>query len=190
MYPKYRWVVCGLRAWQIRIFHTDHTAPMKELTFSTMRCLWGWQSEAQFAEALGMTPQLRDKMFCKLKSAFAKALSTFPKKYFGSGRWQLEAIANGLCGVVLLHRPMPSWNQKKWRKPLHPARQRQGQELRSQQSKPMQIELLKKSVSSPHLQPASTEHHQHWHDRRGHQRQHGIDPRLTAMAVFGLLPLA
>jgi predicted oxidoreductase len=42
---------------------------------------------------------------------------------------------------------------------------------------PMQIELLTKvRQAAAHLQPASVQHHQHRHDRRGDQREHGNRP--------------
>src|SRR5215470_8380421 len=66
----------------------------------------GGKSEANFSESIGMTPQLREKMFLQTKVGIRKGSFDFSKEHI------LEAVDGSLkrlqtdyVDVVLLHRP-------------------------------------------------------------------------------------
>lgn len=111
----------------------------------------GGQSEAKFAEALGMNAELRDKMIIQTKCGIRKGAFDFSKKHI------LEAVDGSLkrlqtdyIDVLLLHRPDTL---------VEPEEVAEAFTILEDSGKvkyfgvsnqnPMQIELLKKSVKQP-----------------------------------------
>ncbi len=65
------------------ISHLIHTALDEGLTFFDHADVYGGgQSEAKFAEAIDMTPALRETMLLQTKCGIRKGCSTFPKNIF------------------------------------------------------------------------------------------------------------
>lgn len=89
------------------IAHLIHTALDGGINFFDHADVYGGgQSEAKFAEALGMTPQLRETMILQTKCGIRKASFDFSKEHI------LEAVDGSLkrlqtdyLDVLLLHRP-------------------------------------------------------------------------------------
>jgi predicted oxidoreductase len=111
----------------------------------------GGQAEARFAEALGMTPQLRDKMILQTKVGIRKRSFDFSKKHI------LEALEGSLkrlqtdhVDVLLLHRPDALVEPEEVAEAftiLHDSGKVRYFGVSNQN--PMQIELLKKFVKQP-----------------------------------------
>lgn len=84
-----------------------HTALDEGINFFDHADVYGGgQSEAKFAEALGMTPQLRDRMILQTKCGIRQGFFDFSKEHI------LEAVDGSLkrlqtdyIDVLLLHRP-------------------------------------------------------------------------------------
>ncbi|MBK8029417.1 MAG: aldo/keto reductase [Chloroflexi bacterium] len=66
----------------------------------------GGQSEAKFAEALGMTPQLRDRMILQSKCGIRKGMFDFSKEHIlAAVDGSLKRLQTDYLDVLLLHRP-------------------------------------------------------------------------------------
>lgn len=111
----------------------------------------GGQSEAKFAEALGMTPQLRDRMILQSKCGIRQGMFDFSKAHI------LEAVDGSLkrlqtdyLDVLLLHRPDALVEPEEVADAfsiLHASGKVKYFGVSNQN--PMQIELLKKFVQQP-----------------------------------------
>ena len=66
----------------------------------------GGQSEAKFAESLGMTPQLREKMILQTKCGIRKGAFDFSKEHIlAAVDGSLKRLQTDYVDVLLLHRP-------------------------------------------------------------------------------------
>lgn len=111
----------------------------------------GGQSEAKFAEALGMTPQLRERMILQSKCGIRRGMFDFSKEHI------LEAVDGSLkrlqtdyLDVLLLHRPDALVEPEEVAEAftiLHDSGKVKYFGVSNQN--PMQIELLKKYVQQP-----------------------------------------
>ena len=99
-----------MRIWEMSnadIAALIHTSMDEGINFFDHADIYGGgQSEAKFAEALGMTPQLREKMIIQSKCGIRKGMFDFSKEHI------LEAVDGSLkrlqtdyLDVLLLHRP-------------------------------------------------------------------------------------
>ncbi len=129
-----------------------HTALDEGINFFDHADVYGGgKSEAKFAEALGMTPQLREKMILQTKCGIRKGSFDFSKEHI------LEAVDGSLkrlqtdhLDVLLLHRPDAL---------VEPEEVAEAFTILQDSGKvkyfgvsnqnPMQIELLKKFVKQP-----------------------------------------
>ncbi len=134
------------------ISHLIHTALDEGINFFDHADIYGGgQSEARFAEALGMTPQLRETMILQSKCGIRKGMYDFSKEHI------LEAVDGSLkrlqteyLDVLLLHRPDAL---------VEPEAVAEAFTILQDSGKvryfgvsnqnPMQIELLKKFVKQP-----------------------------------------
>src|ERR1051325_3101549 len=111
----------------------------------------GGKSEANFAEAIGMTPQMRDKMYLQTKVGIRKGSFDFSKEHI------LEAVDGSLKRLqtdyvdsLLLHRPDALVEPEEVAEAFT-ILQNSGKvrNFGISNQNPMQIELLKKSVKQP-----------------------------------------
>ncbi|MBN8639054.1 MAG: aldo/keto reductase [Anaerolineae bacterium] len=111
----------------------------------------GGQSEAKFAEALGMTPQLRDRMILQSKAGIRKGMFDFSKEHIlAAVDGSLKRLQTDYLDVLLLHRPDAL---------VEPEEVAEAFTILQDSGKvkyfgvsnqnPMQIELLKKFVRQP-----------------------------------------
>lgn len=144
-----------MRIWEMtnaEIATLIHTSLDEGINFFDHADIYGGgQSEAKFAEALGMTPQLREKMIIQSKCGIRKGMFDFSKEHI------LEAVDGSLkrlqtdyLDVLLLHRPDAL---------VEPEEVAEAFTILQDSGKvkyfgvsnqnPMQIELLTKSVKQP-----------------------------------------
>jgi predicted oxidoreductase len=134
------------------ISHLVHTAIEGGINFFDHADIYGGgQSEARFAEALGMTPQLRETIILQSKCGIRQGMFDFSKEHI------LEAVDGSLkrlqteyLDVLLLHRPDTL---------VEPEEVAEAFTILEESGKvryfgvsnqnPMQIELLKKFVRQP-----------------------------------------
>ncbi len=134
------------------ISHLVHTAIEGGINFFDHADIYGGgQSEARFAEALGMTPQLRESIILQSKCGIRQGMFDFSKEHI------LEAVDGSLkrlqteyLDVLLLHRPDTL---------VEPEEVAEAFTILEESGKvryfgvsnqnPMQIELLKKFVRQP-----------------------------------------
>ncbi|MBA3871891.1 MAG: aldo/keto reductase, partial [Anaerolineae bacterium] len=129
-----------------------HTALDEGINFFDHADVYGGgKSEAKFAEALGMTPQLRETMILQTKVGIRKASFDFSKEHI------LEAVDGSLkrlqtdyLDVVLLHRPDALVEPEEVAEAFT-SLQDSGKVkyFGVSNQNPMQIELLKKFVKQP-----------------------------------------
>lgn len=111
----------------------------------------GGQSEAKFAEALGMTPQLRDRMILQSKCGIRQGMFDFSKDHIlAAVDGSLKRLQTDYLDVLLLHRPDAL---------VEPEEVAEAFTILQDSGKvkyfgvsnqnPMQIELLKKFVRQP-----------------------------------------
>ncbi|HEX2622868.1 MAG TPA: aldo/keto reductase, partial [Phototrophicaceae bacterium] len=89
------------------ISHLIHTALDHGVTFFDHADVYGGgQSEAKFAEALGMTPALRETMHIQTKVGIRKGSFDFSKEHILDGvDGSLKRLQTDYLDVLLLHRP-------------------------------------------------------------------------------------
>lgn len=111
----------------------------------------GGQSEAKFAEALGMTPQLRDRMILQSKCGIRKGMFDFSKEHIlAAVDGSLKRLQTDYLDVLLLHRPDALVEPEEVAEAftiLHDSGKVKYFGVSNQN--PMQIELLKKYVQQP-----------------------------------------
>src|SRR5215216_6431197 len=111
----------------------------------------GGKSEANFAESIGMTPQLREKMFLQTKVGIRQGSFDFSKEHI------LEAVDGSLkrlqtdyLDVLLLHRPDALVEPEEVAEAFDTLESSgKVKYFGVSNQNPMQIELLKKSVKQP-----------------------------------------
>lgn len=134
------------------ISHLIHTALEGGITFFDHADVYGGgQSEAKFAEALGMNPSLRETMHLQTKCGIRKDMFDFSKEHI------LEAVDGSLkrlrtdyLDVLLLHRPDALVEPEEVAEAFT-ILQDSGKvrNFGVSNQNPMQIELLKKFVKQP-----------------------------------------
>ena len=84
-----------------------HTALDEGINFFDHADIYGGgQSEAKFAEALDMTPRLRDKMILQTKCGIRKGSFDFSKEHIlAAADGSLKRLQTDFVDVLLLHRP-------------------------------------------------------------------------------------
>lgn len=89
------------------ISHLIHTALDEGVTFFDHADIYGGgQSEAKFAEALDMTPSLREKMLLQSKCGIRKGAFDFSKEHILEAvDGSLQRLRTDYLDVLLLHRP-------------------------------------------------------------------------------------
>ncbi len=111
----------------------------------------GGQSEAKFAEALGMTPQLRDRMILQSKCGIRRGMFDFSKEHIlAAVDGSLKRLQTDYLDVLLLHRPDALVEPEEVAEAftiLHDSGKVKYFGVSNQN--PMQIELLKKYVQQP-----------------------------------------
>ena len=166
-----------------------HTALDEGINFFDHADIYGGgKSEEKFSEALDMNPSLREKMILQTKCGIRKGCFDFSKEHI------LEAVDGSLkrlrtdyVDVLLLHRPDALVEPEEVAEAFT-ILQNSGKVkiFRGQQPEPDADRAAAqiRKAEDP-LQPAPVQHHQHRHDRRGDQRQHGNrPPPSTGMAAF------
>ncbi|MCC6804653.1 MAG: aldo/keto reductase [Anaerolineae bacterium] len=134
------------------ISHLLHTAIDGGINFFDHADVYGGgQSEAKFAQALGMTPALRETMFLQSKCGIRKGMFDFSKEHI------LEAVDGSLkrlrtdyLDVLLLHRPDALVEPEEVAEAF--TMLQDSGKVRNfgvSNQTPMQIELLKKFVRQP-----------------------------------------
>ncbi len=129
-----------------------HTALDEGINFFDHADIYGGgKSEAKFAEALGMTPQLREKMLIQTKCGIRKGSFDFSKAHIlNAVDGSLKRLQTDYIDVLLLHRPDAL---------VEPEEVAEAFTILQDSGKvkyfgvsnqnPMQIELLKKFVKQP-----------------------------------------
>lgn len=89
------------------IAHLIHTALDEGVTFFDHADVYGGgQSEAKFAEAIGMTPSLREKMMLQSKCGIRRGSFDFSKDHILEAvNGSLQRLRTEYLDVLLLHRP-------------------------------------------------------------------------------------
>lgn len=99
-----------MRIWELEnreIARLIHTAMDEGVTFFDHADIYGGgQSEAKFAEAIDMTPALREKMMLQSKCGIRKASFDFSKEHIlAAVDGSLKRLRTDYLDVLLLHRP-------------------------------------------------------------------------------------
>lgn len=134
------------------ISHLIHTALDEGVTFFDHADVYGaGQSEAKFAEALGMTSSLRQKMMLQSKCGIRKGSFDFSKDHIlAAVNGSLQRLQTDYLDVLLLHRPDALVEPEEVAEAftiLHDSGKVKYFGVSNQN--PMQIELLAKFVKQP-----------------------------------------
>jgi predicted oxidoreductase len=131
-----------------------HTALDEGINFFDHADIYGGgQSESQFAEALGMNPGLRERMYLQTKCGIRNGFFDFSKEHIlAAVDGSLQRLRTDYIDALLLHRPDTLVEPEEVAAAfdeLHSSGKVRHFGVSNQN--PMQIELLKKSVKQPLL---------------------------------------